>query len=345
MKTKEFSYFLPKELIAQERLKPNDQARLLVLDRKEGTLIHSYFYQIDKFLKKSDVLVFNQSKVIPARLIGRKEKTGGKVEILLLRPNLKSLKNYRWQKQWRIIARPGISQGEKIIFPLGLRGVVKNVFNYERLLEFNFSGEKLKKIVYQIGQPPLPPYIKKKTNLEDYQTIYARSLGSVAAPTAGFHFTKRLIKKLKKKGIIFQFITLHIGLGTFKPIKTEEIENHQMEEEWVEIDRETANFLNRAKRNSQRIIAVGTTVVRALESFANKKNHLKAGSRFVNLFIYPSYQFKFVDALITNFHLPQSTPLLLVSAFAGKDLIWRAYQEAIKEKYRFFSFGDAMLII
>jgi len=213
------------------------------------------------------------------------------------------------------------------------------------LIRFNQQGEKLKQIIYQIGTAPTPPYIKRLSNLKEYQTVYAKYLGSVAAPTAGFHFTPRLIKKLQRKGIIFKYITLHVGLGTFQPVKVENIEEHKMESEWVEIDKKTANFLNQAKRNHQRIIAVGTTSTRALESFATRRGILRSGQKLVDLFIYPGYRFKFIDALITNFHLPKSTLLMLVSAFAGRDLIFKAYEEAIKNKYRFFSFGDAMFII
>ncbi len=345
MKLKDFDYYLPKELIAQKPISPRDHSRLMVVNRKTGEIQHTYFYQIDRFLQKGDVLVLNNSKVIPARLIGTKPETGGKIEVLLVRPNVKNLKNYQWSKEWFVIGRPGLKEGQKIIFPHGLEAEVKKEINYERLIRFNQQGEKLKKIIYQIGVAPTPPYIKRLSNLKEYQTVYAKHLGSVAAPTAGFHFTPRLIKKLQRKGVIFKYVTLHVGLGTFQPVKVENIEEHKMESEWVEIDKKTAHSLNQAKRNHQRIIAVGTTSTRALESFATCRGILRSGQKFVDLFIYPGYHFKFIDALITNFHLPKSTLMMLVSAFAGRELIFKAYEEAINNKYRFFSFGDAMFII
>ncbi|MCX8015729.1 MAG: tRNA preQ1(34) S-adenosylmethionine ribosyltransferase-isomerase QueA [Patescibacteria group bacterium] len=345
MKLEEFNYYLPKEYIAQKPISPRDHSRLMVVNRKEKKISHHYFYEIEKFLQKGDVLVLNNSKVIPARLIGKKPETGGRVEILLLRPETKKLTHYQWIKKWVVIGKPGLSEGQKIIFEKGLTAVVKKSVNYERVIEFNCHGEKLKKIIYQIGQAPTPPYIKRMSNLKEYQTVYAKNLGSVAAPTAGFHFTPRLIKKLKAKGVVFKYITLHVGLGTFQPVKVDEIEKHKMHSEWAEIDKKTAAFLNQAKKSYKRIIAVGTTTTRALEGFADKKGYLRFGQKFVDIFIYPGYQFKFIDALITNFHLPKSTLLMLVSAFAGKDLIFKAYQEAVKKKYRFFSFGDAMFII
>jgi len=345
MKLSEFDYFLPKEYIAQKPVYPRDHSKLMAVNRETGEISHHLFYEIEKFLKKGDVLVLNNTKVIPARLIGQKPETGGKIEILLIRPQLKNLKDYRWSKRWIVIGRPGLKEGQKIIFPNGLKAEVKKVLNYERIIEFNCEAEKLKRAIYKIGQAPTPPYIKRLSNLKEYQTSYAKHLGSVAAPTAGFHFTPRLIKKLKNKGVIFKYVTLHVGLGTFEPVTTENIEEHKMEAEWAEIDKKTAQFLNQAKKKGQRIIAVGTTTTRTLEGFSDKKNHLKSGQKFINLFIYPGYQFKFIDALITNFHLPKSTLLMLVSAFAGKELIFKAYNEAIKNHYRFFSFGDAMFII
>jgi len=345
LKLKEFDYRLPKEYIAQKPVYPRDHSKLMVVNQETGEISHYLFYQIEKFLKKGDVLVLNNTKVIPARLIGQKPETGGKIEILLIRPQLKNLKDYRWSKRWIVIGRPGLKEGQKIIFPNGLKAEVKKVLNYERIIEFNCEAEKLKRVIYKIGQAPTPPYIKRLSNLKEYQTSYAKHLGSVAAPTAGFHFTPRLIKKLKNKGIIFKYVTLHVGLGTFEPVKTENIEEHKIEAEWAEIDKKTAQFLNQAKKKGQKIIAVGTTTTRTLEGFSDKKNHLKSGQKFINLFIYPGYQFKFIDALITNFHLPKSTLLMLVSAFAGKELIFKAYNEAIKNHYRFFSFGDAMFII
>jgi len=341
MKLEEFDFQLPKELIAQSPFKPRDQCRLLILERKTKKIFHTKFFKIDKFLKKGDVLVFNDTKVIPARLFGKKESSG-KVEILLLKK-----KNKNWEVLAKNLKRSYL--GKKIYFEKNLVGEVKKFLGGGRWeIEFNFKGKKFLEILKKIGKTPTPPYIKKEARLSDYQTIYAKKEGSVAAPTAGFHFSWRLLKKLKRKGIKIKFVTLHINLGTFLPIKTEEIEEHQMFPELVEIKKETASFLNKAKENHQRIIAVGTTVVRTLESFAFKTKNgyrLRSGRKETKLFIYPGYKFKFVDALITNFHLPKSTLLLLVCAFASKKLIFKAYQEAIKREYKFFSFGDAMLIL
>ncbi len=349
MQVKDFDYYLPKELIAQKPTSPRDHCKLMVVNRKTGEISHHFFYQIDQFLKKGDVVVINTSKVIPARLLGKKMATGGTVEVFLVRPNIKNFKNYQWSDEWIIIGKPGLKKGEKIKFSSGLQGeIIKEKGykdSYERLIKFNVQGEKLKKLIYKNGQAPTPLYIKRLSNLKEYQTTYAKHLGSVAAPTAGFHFTPRLIKKLKKKGIIFKEVVLHVGLGTFKPVKTDIVEDHQMDFEWAEIDEKTSKFLNQAKKNGQRIIAIGTTTTRTLEGFATKRGILKSGQKFVGLFIYPGYQFKFIDALITNFHLPKSTLIMLVSAFAGKDLIFKAYNEAIKNHYRFYSFGDAMFII
>ncbi len=336
MKAKEFDYKLPKELIAQEPASPRDSSRLLVL-KKEG-IIQSRFNKIGDFLKKGDVIVLNKTKVFPARLLGKKT-TGGKAEIFLLRP-LKREGNLLEKKEWQIIGKPKLKIGQKIIFSNDFWGEIKE----EKVISFNKQGEELKKSILKRGLVPTPPYIKKKSSQEDYQTVYAQKTGSVAAPTAGFHFTERLIKELKKKGIEFEALILHVGLGTFQPIKTEDIENHQMKEEWAEINPTTAQFLNQAKKEGRRIIAVGTTVTRTLESFS-QEGFLKSGKSFTNLFIKPSYKFKFIDGLITNFHLPRSTPLLLVSALAGRKRILRVYNEAMRKKYRFYSFGDAMLII
>lgn len=347
MKLKDFDYRLPRNLIAQKPIKPRDHSRLMVVSRQSGKIGHNHFYEIEKFLKKGDVLVLNNSKVIPARLLGKRE-SGGKAEVLLLRPNAKNLKNYVWSNEWWVIGKPGLVIGQTITFPHGLKAKTLRINGYERLVQFNFKGEKLKKIIYQIGQAPVPPYIKTNISAsqlkKEYQTIYAKHLGSVAAPTAGFHFTSKLIKKLKIKGVQFKYVTLHVGLGTFQPVKEEKIENHKMSAEWAEIDAKTAAYLNKAKKEGRRMIVVGTTATRVLESAADNKGIIKPGQKFVDLFIYPGYKFKIVDALITNFHLPKSTLLMLVSAFAGRKLILAAYQKAIKNKYRFFSFGDAMFI-
>jgi len=347
MQLREFDYYLPRDFIAQKPVHPRDYSRLMVINRISGKISHHYFYEIGKFLQKGDVLVLNDSKVIPARMLGKREG-GGKAEVLLLRPNAKNLKEYVWRNDWWLIGKPGLARGQIIKFPHGLEAQILKTNGYERLIKFNCQGEKLKKLIYKIGQAPVPPYIKTKISTQElkkqYQTIYAKHLGSVAAPTAGFHFTPRLIKKLKNQGIQFKYITLHVGLGTFQPVKIEKIEGHKMLAEWAEIDKKTAADLNKAKKEKRRIIAVGTTSTRALESMANARGIVQPGQKFVDLFIYPGYKFKVIDALITNFHLPKSTLLMLVSALAGRKLIRKAYQEAIKAKYRFFSFGDAMFI-
>jgi S-adenosylmethionine:tRNA ribosyltransferase-isomerase len=349
MKLKDFDYNLPKELIAQKPVYPRDYSRLLVLDRKSKQFTHQHFYEIGSFLKEGDVLVLNNTKVIPARLVGKKSETGGRVEVFLIQPNVKNLNNYKWGNEWIVIGSPKLNQGQKIIFNRGLEGEIIKVLGQERIIRFNKSGEVLKKIIFQIGQTPIPPYIKspdKENKLQkEYQTVFAKYLGSVAAPTAGFHFTPKLLKQLQKQGIKIEYVTLHVGLGTFQSVKEENIKKHQMHSEWAMIDKVTTKRLNQYKKNKQRIISVGTTACRTLESFCSKNGKLKSGAKFTDIFIYPSYKFHFIDGLITNFHLPKSTLLMLVSAFASQKLIKRAYQEAIKKKYRFYSFGDAMLII
>lgn len=341
-----FDYRLPKELIAQESIEPRDHSRLLILDRKSKGIEHKKFYEILGYLSNNDVLVFNNSKVVPARLYGKKIPGYGKAEILLIRPKDKEVFDFiSWPKQWVIIGKPELKQGQIIEFSESLKGEIKEVLNYERIISFNLEGDDLKQEILSLGQFPLPPYITNPTkrSFSKYQTIYAEKEGSIAAPTAGFHFTKDLLKKIKEKGIDTQFVTLHVGLGTFLSVKTQEIEKHQMHSELFELSEDTAKILNEAKSKGKRIIAVGTTAARVLESCANK-TQLEAGQGWTNLFIYPGYKFKFIDSLITNFHLPKSTLLMLVSAFAGRDLILKAYQEAIAKKYRFFSFGDAMFI-
>lgn|SRR5680860_1705024 len=341
-----FDYRLPKELIAQESIEPRDHSRLLILDRKSKGIEHKKFYEILGYLSNNDVLVFNNSKVVPARLYGKKIPGYGKAEILLIRPKDKEVFDFiSWPKQWVIIGKPELKQGQIIEFSESLKGEIKEVLNYERIISFNLEGDDLKQEILSLGQFPLPPYITNPTkrSFSKYQTIYAEKEGSIAAPTAGFHFTKDLLKKIKEKGIDTQFVTLHVGLGTFLSVKTQEIEKHQMHSELFELSEDTAKILNEAKSKGKRIIAVGTTAARVLESCANK-TQLEAGQGWTNLFIYPGYKFKFIDSLITNFHLPKSTLLMLVSTFAGRDLILKAYQEAIAKKYRFFSFGDAMFI-
>jgi len=340
MKTKEFDYKLPEGFIAQKPASPRDSSRLLVLKKKE--IIHSRFKEIGNFLKKSDVVVLNKSKVFPARLLGRKS-TGGKAEVFLLRP-LEKEGNLLEKKEWRVIGGPRLKTGQQIVFSNDFQGKIKEDLGKEKIISFNKEGKELKNSILKEGLVPTPPYVKRKSSSGEYQTVYAEKTGSVAAPTAGFHFTERLIKELEEKGVEFKEIILHVGLGTFQPIKSEDIEKHQMEGEWAKISSSTAQSLNKAKKEGRRIIAIGTTVTRTLENFS-KEGFLKPGEGFVNLFIKPGYKFRFIDGLITNFHLPRSTPLLLVSALASKERIFQTYREAIAKKYRFYSFGDAMLII
>ena len=341
-----FDYYLPKGFIAQEPIEPRDHSRLLILNRKTGVIEHKHFYDIINYLSDNDVLVFNDSKVVPARLCGKKIPSNGKAEILLIRPENKEVFNFIfWPQRWMIIGKPELKIGQVIEFSKTLNGKIEEKLNYERIICFNKQGEELKKEILSLGQAPLPPYITKPTqrSFEEYQTVYAEKHGSIAAPTAGFHFTKDLLDQIRAKKIQLEFVTLYIGLGTFLPVKVQNIEDHQMHSEFFELNLETAQRLNQAKKGGKRIIAVGTTAVRVLETCV-QNSELKSKQNWTNLFIYPGYEFKFVDALITNFHLPKSTLLMLVSAFATKDLIFKAYKQAIDKKYRFFSFGDAMLI-
>lgn len=349
MKLSDFDYYLPKNLIAQAPIRPRDHSRLLVLDKKTGAVNHRHFYDIIDYLKKGDVLVLNNSKVMPARLIGRKKETGGKIEVFLLREK----NSLSW---FCLLGGHGRKEGLEIEFGKNLAGkIIKNNHDGTWVVKFNKPAKQLKKIMEQIGQIPLPPYIKKnltKKDKTDYQTIYAdeKKLGSVAAPTAGFHFTPRLLKKIKKKGVEIEFVTLYVGMGTFMPVKVDDIKKHQMHAERVEIKKEVIRKILKAKKEGRRIIAVGTTSTRALEGcLADQigfpiKKIIDQKSEIKN-FIYPGYKFKIIDVLITNFHLPKSTLLMLISAFAGKKNIDKAYQTAIKRKYRFYSYGDSMIII
>lgn len=337
MKLSEFDYRLPKSLIAQQPARPRDRSRLLVIHKAEKRFEHRRFYEIVKILRPGDVLVLNNSKVIPGRLIGKKP-TGGKIEILLIKEG----KNGLWEALIKNAGTTRVVKFDK--FKLTAR-LIENLTNGLWKIKFNIKGEKFKKIIRQIGHPPTPPYIKRLAKSEEYQTVYARHNGSAAAPTAGLHFTKQLLNNLRKKGIEILFVTLHVGLGTFWPIKSERIENHKIHSEFAKIPYKTARAINRAKKEGRRIIAVGTTTCRTLEGFANEKGKIQAGKREINLFILPGYHFKVISGLITNFHLPKTTLLLLASAFAGHQLLRDAYREAIKRKYRFYSFGDAMLIL
>jgi S-adenosylmethionine:tRNA ribosyltransferase-isomerase len=346
MKLKDFYYNLPKELIAQQPARPRDGSRLMILNRRTKKIEHKHFYDIADYLQPGDVLVLNDTKVFPARLIGQREESGGKVEIFLLR----EVNNNQWQV---LIGNRRKKAGDIIVFKKGLKAeIVERIDESIWLVKFNKQGSQLEKIIDAIGRVPTPPYIKtgetkdeRRRTKYDYQTVYAEHRGSVAAPTAGFHFTKPLINKLKKRGVQFVYLTLHVGLGTFEPVRSENIKQHQMHSERVILSNRSAEKLNQAKKAGQRIIAVGTTTVRALESFADKNGRLKCGSRWTEIFIYPGYKFRLVDGLITNFHLPESTLLMLVAALASRKFVVKAYQTAVRKKYRFYSFGDAMFIV
>ena len=341
MKTSDFYYDLPEELIAQDPLEDRTASRLLVLDRKTGAVKHKIFSDVIDYLNKGDCLVINNTRVIPARLIGEKEGTGGKVEVLLLKRRANDV--------WETLVKPGkkLKPGAKITFGDGrLRAEVLEVVEEgNRLVIFHYEGI-FEEILDSLGEMPLPPYITHK--LEDkemYQTVYAKFDGSAAAPTAGLHFTKELLNKIEEKGIKIASITLHVGLGTFRPVKVDDVNNHHMHTEWYEVNAEAAEIINETKRNGGRVICVGTTSCRTIESVADDNGYMKAKTGETDIFIYPGYKFKVMDGLITNFHLPESTLVMLVSAFAGKENVLAAYETAVKERYRFFSFGDAMILI
>jgi len=339
MKTHDFWYDLPEELIAQTPLLARDTSRLLVLDRESGGLAHKHFYDVIDYLNSGDCLVMNDSRVLPARLLGQRP-TGGAVEILLLRD--------LGDKKWECLCKPGrkMQQGSEVIFGDGeLTATVVSVLeDGNRVVEFHYDGIFLE-VLERLGKMPLPPYIKAELqDQERYQTVYSRAPGSAAAPTAGLHLTDDLLEKIRQKGIRTAFVTLHVGLGTFRPVKAEEIAEHHMHSELCMMSRETAEILNTTRAEGGRIICVGTTSCRTLESLANADGSFTAGSKWTDIFIYPGYSFKVMDGLITNFHLPESTLIMLVSAFAGRENVLHAYAEAVKEKYRFFSFGDAMYI-
>ena len=340
MRVEDFNFDLPEELIAQHPLEKRDSSRLLVLDKKTGEINHKHFGDLPDFLKKGDVLVLNDTRVIPARLLGVKEDTEGKIEFLLL--NRKKLDTYE------CLAKPGkrARKGAKFTFGEGLlKAEVLDVLeNGNRIVKFSYEGV-FEEILDRLGEMPLPPYIKEKLeDRERYQTVYSREEGSAAAPTAGLHFTKELLDKLQSMGVETAFLTLHVGLGTFRPVKVESVENHDMHEEFYSLDAKNAEIINTAKNEGRRIISVGTTSTRTLETIADEKGFVREASGYTKIFIYPGYQFKCVDCLITNFHLPESTLIMLVSALAGQENVMSAYRTAVKEKYRFFSFGDSMLI-
>jgi S-adenosylmethionine:tRNA ribosyltransferase-isomerase len=342
MQLKEFEYYLPPGFIAQRPIRPRDHSRLMILNRCKKEIQHKIFKDIKNYFKKGDLLVLNNTKVLPVRLYGFKENTKGKVEILLL----KFLKD----KYWEVLVKPGkiIHLGTKIIFGAELEGIIegKDQEKGSYFIQFNFRGN-FKEILNKIGLMPTPPYIKEKLKKrDDYQTVYALQDGSIAAPTAGFHFTKSLLGELTYKGVEISYLTLHIGRGTFEPIRVSKVEEHKMDSEFYYVSPNVVEKINQARREKRRIISVGTTTTRALESAFNiDKDEVISGSRWSEIFIYPGYKFKVIDVLITNFHLPQSTPLILASAFADKDFLLKAYQEAIRKRYRFYSFGDAMMII
>ena len=337
MEVTDFDYDLPEELIAQTPVEPRDSSRLLVMDKKTGELEHRHFYNLPEYLKPGDLLVFNDTRVIPARLHGVKT-TGAHVEVFLL-----TRKN---ATDWEVLVKPGkkLQKGAQIKFSEELSCEILETTDFGgRIARFHYEGV-FEEILDRLGETPLPPYIHEKLkDSERYQTVYNRERGSAAAPTAGLHFTKELLKKIKDMGVEEVFVTLHVGLGTFRPVNESRIEDHKMHREFYTVSQEAADAINKAKREGRRIIAVGTTSVRTLES-AGASGEMKAGGNWTSIFIYPGYQFRFVDALVTNFHLPQSTLIMLVSALSSRENILHAYKTAVKQKYRFFSFGDAMFI-
>ena len=340
MKTSDFYYDLPQELIAQDPLEDRSSSRLLHLSKEDGTIRHGYFTDILSYLKKGDCLVINDTKVIPARLYGHKEDTGAVIEILLLKRRENDI--------WECLVKPGkkARPGARIVFGDGiLKGQVLDVVEEgNRLIQFEYEGI-FEEILDRLGEMPLPPYITHKLQDKNrYQTVYAKNEGSAAAPTAGLHFTEDLLKKVREMGVSIAHVTLHVGLGTFRPVKVDDVENHHMHSEFYVVEEEQAKLINETRRNGGRIIAVGTTSCRTLESAADENGELQAKSGWTEIFIYPGYRFKILDGLITNFHLPESTLLMLVSALAGKEKIMAAYKEAVEQRYRFFSFGDAMFI-
>ena len=341
MKTSDFYFDLPQELIAQDPLEDRSSSRLLVLDRESGKTQHRVFRDIIEYLNPGDCLVVNNTKVIPARLYGSKIGTDAKIEVLLLKR--------RENNVWETLVKPGkkCRVGARISFGEGLLigEVIDVVDEGNRLIRFEYEGI-FEEILDKLGQMPLPPYIHHQLKDKNrYQTVYAKHDGSAAAPTAGLHFTPELLEEIKKKGVHIAHVTLHVGLGTFRPVKVEDVTDHHMHSEFYIVEPEQAELINRVKKEGGKIVAVGTTSCRTLESATDESGILKAGSGWTEIFIYPGYQFKMIDRLITNFHLPESTLMMLVSALAGKDKIMAAYEEAVKERYRFFSFGDAMFII
>ena len=340
MKTSDFDFYLPEELIAQTPLKRRDSSRLLTLDKRTGETAHRHFYELPQLLRPGDCLVLNHARVLPARLIGRRLPGGGACEVLLLTD--------RGDGLWECLVRPGrkLKPGAQVSFGEGrLTATVEaEVSGGNRLVRFHYQGIFLE-VLEELGKMPLPPYIKEELqDNERYQTVYSKINGSAAAPTAGLHFTPELLQQIQEMGVKLCYVTLHVGLGTFRPVKAEDISEHEMHSEYCVIPEETARTINETKRNGGRVICVGTTSCRTVESFAAEDGTLKESAGWTSIFIYPGYRFKVLDALVTNFHLPQSTLIMLVSALAGREHVLAAYEEAVKERYRFFSFGDAMFI-
>ena len=340
MKTHDFWYHLPEELIAQTPLEQRDSSRLLRLNKETGEVSHHHFFEVIDFLRPGDCLVMNDSRVLPARLLGHRP-TGGAVEVLLLRD--------LGEKKWECLCKPGrkMQVGNEVIFGNGelTATVIEVREDGNRIVEFHYEGIFLE-VLERLGKMPLPPYIKEELqDQERYQTVYSREVGSAAAPTAGLHFTRELLEKIREKGIKTAFVTLHVGLGTFRPVKAEEITDHHMHAELCQISKETAEVLNETKKSGGRVICVGTTSCRTLESLVNEDGTFEAKSKGTEIFINPGYTFKAMAGLITNFHLPESTLVMLVSAFAGRENVLAAYEEAVRQRYRFFSFGDAMCIL
>lgn len=339
MKTSDFYYDLPPELIAQTPLQRRDGSRLMVLNKETGEVEHKHFFDLPSYLRPGDCLVVNNSRVLPARLIGRRE-TGGVSEVLLL--------TEKGDNVWKCLVRPGkkLRTGAKVIFGDGqlVAEIMEVLPDGNRLVKFHYEGIFLE-ILEELGRMPLPPYIKEELqDQERYQTVYSKVPGSAAAPTAGLHFTPELLEQVKAMGVDIAYVTLHVGLGTFRPVKVDDVETHDMHSEYCMVPQEAADIINATKQRGGRVICVGTTSCRTIESFANEDGTMDPHAGWTKIFIYPGYRFKCLDALVTNFHLPESTLVMLVSALAGKEHIMNAYEEAVKEKYRFFSFGDAMFI-
>ncbi|AYE35484.1 tRNA preQ1(34) S-adenosylmethionine ribosyltransferase-isomerase QueA [Clostridium septicum] len=340
MKVSDFDFYLPEELIAQHPLERRDSSRLMVLDRNTGDVEHKHFHDIIEYLNEGDTIVLNNTRVMPARLIGEKEGTGGKIEFLLL----KRIEGDKWE----CLAKPGKKAkiGQKFVFGSGKLNceVIDIIEEGNRIIEFSYEGI-FEQVLDELGEMPLPPYITERLeDRERYQTVYSKEKGSAAAPTAGLHFTEELLNEIKAKGINIAYLTLHVGLGTFRPVKAETIDEHVMHSEYYSLDEKDAEIINDTKIRGNRVISVGTTSTRTLETIANEDGLVRPQSGWTNIFIYPGYKFKVVDNLITNFHLPESTLIMLVSALAGKENVMNAYKEAVEEKYRFFSFGDSMFI-